>query len=75
MPELFLVFRNECIQTTSFGPRIMLKLVSHHLVDARKGCKRGNLGAINAGVWGTETFPSFFARNASKPLIWVLESC
>src|SRR6185312_3192380 len=55
--------RNKRVQTTSFGPRIMLKLISHHLVDARNGCKWGYLGAINAIVWGAITFTIFFATN------------
>jgi hypothetical protein len=34
VPKLFHADRNEPVQTTSLGPRIMLELVSRHLVDA-----------------------------------------
>ena len=57
VPKLFPADRNERVQTTILGPRIMLELVSHHLLDALSRLQLGGyLGAFNARVLGAETF-------------------
>ena len=48
--------RNEWVQTTILGPRIMLEHISHHLLDALSLLPLGYLGAFNARVLGAETF-------------------
>ena len=44
VPKLFWADRNEHVQTTILGPRIMLELVSHHLLDALSRFATG-------GIW------------------------
>ena len=54
--KLFRADRNEWVQTTILGPRIMLELVLHYLLDALSRLQLGYLGAFNARVLGAETF-------------------
>ena len=56
VPKLFRADRNERVQTTILGPRIMLEIVLHHLLDALSRLQLGYLGAFNARLWGAETF-------------------
>ena len=43
MPKLFRADRNEWVQTTILGPRILLEVVSQHLLDA--------LSRLQLGIW------------------------
>ena len=46
VPKLFRADRNERVQTNILGPRIMLELVSPHLVDAPSRLQLGVSGCI-----------------------------
>ena len=56
VPKLFRADRIERVQTTILGPRIMLELVSNHLLDALSRLQLGVPRCINARLWGGETF-------------------
>ena len=44
VPKLFWADRNERVQKTILGPRIMLELVSQHLLDAPSRLQLGGIG-------------------------------
>ena len=56
VPKLFRVDRNERVQTTILGPRIMLELICTICLTRCHGCNWGYLGALNARVLGAENF-------------------
>ena len=54
--KLFQADRNERVETTILGPKILLELVLTICLTRYHGCNRGYLGAFNARVFGAETF-------------------
>ena len=67
VPKLFRADRNERVQTTILGPRIMLELVLHHFVERHHGSNRG----IWVHLMHEFAVPKHFgpiATNASKQI-------
>jgi hypothetical protein len=66
----FEFFCKECVQTTSLGPRIMMKLVSHHLVDTVTVAKGGIWVQLMLEFEVSKLF-RVFAVTVAKGGIWV----
>ena len=66
MLKHFRADRNERVQTNILGPRIMLELVSHHLLDALSRLQLGVSGCIKCTSLGCRIFFGPIATNGSK---------
>jgi hypothetical protein len=65
----FFVFRNEHAQSTTFGLKLMLELISRNFVVASHPFRKRVSGAYKARVFATGTISSFFATNMPTPLL------
>jgi hypothetical protein len=71
----FFVFRNEPAQSTTFGPKLMVGVVSRNFVAARHPFRKWVSGCIQSTSFATGTISSFFAMNSihyfsSKTHVW-----
>jgi hypothetical protein len=65
----FFVFRNEHVQSTTLGPKLMFGVVSRNFVAARNPFRKRVSRCIQARVFATRTISSFFAMNMPNPLL------
>jgi hypothetical protein len=65
----FFIFRNEHVQSTTLGPKLMFGVVSRNFVTARRTFGKRVSGCIQRRVFATGTISSFFATNMPNPLI------
>jgi hypothetical protein len=65
----FFVFRNEHVQSTTLGPKLMFGVVSCNFIAAGHQFQKRVLGCIQARVFTTETISSFCATNMPNPLL------
>jgi hypothetical protein len=71
----FIIFRNEHVQSTTWGPKLMCWVVSHNFVVARHPFRKRVFGAFKAWVFANGIISSFFTTNMANPLLNVQNSC
>jgi hypothetical protein len=65
----FFVFRNEHAQSTTLGPKLMFRVVSHNFVVARHPLRKRVSGCKQSTSFCHSNHFSFFATNMPDPLL------